>query len=378
MARERTTEEATLDRTLRARTASGVLCEKLEGGSVRCHACAHRCVILDGHDGICKVRFNQGGELRVPRGYVAGLQVDPIEKKPFYHAFPGAEALSFGMLGCDFHCDYCQNWLSSQVLRDSEAGSAPRDISAADLVALGKRRRAPVAVSTYNEPLITTEWAVEVFQEARRAGMTCGYVSNGHATPEVLRYLRPHADLYKVDLKSFQDKAYRSLGGRLAPVLESIRMLRELGFWVEVVTLVVPGFNDSEAELRDMARFLAGVSPDLPWHCTAFHADYRMTEPPRTTVRQLIRACELGREEGLRYCYAGNLPGYVGDWEHTCCPRCSRQLVRRHGFQVLSCELEGGRCPGCREPIAGFWSSDCRVPAAAGKGAMTQPPSAGT
>ncbi|MBI3893147.1 MAG: AmmeMemoRadiSam system radical SAM enzyme [Candidatus Wallbacteria bacterium] len=362
MPKERAPEVATLDRVLKARTAEGELYEKLPGSKVRCFACGHRCVIPDGFDGVCRVRFNGGGTLLVPRGYVAGLQVDPIEKKPFFHAFPGAAALSFGMLGCDLHCSYCQNWLTSQALRDPSAIAPPKDIGAAEIVAIAKQRKAPAMVSTYNEPLITSEWAVEVFKLAKAEKITCGFVSNGNATPEVLAYLRPWTDLYKVDLKSFRDKQYRSLGATLENVLETIRSLHRLGFWLEIVTLIVPGFNDSEEELRDVARFLAGISPDIPWHCTAFHQDYRMTEAANTTVRHIVRACEIGVEEGLRYCYAGNIPGSVGQWENTYCPKCRKLLIERRGYHILEYLLDKGQCPGCGEAIAGFWAHGWKIP----------------
>ncbi|MBI4866953.1 MAG: AmmeMemoRadiSam system radical SAM enzyme [Candidatus Wallbacteria bacterium] len=362
MPRERAPAVATLDRVLKQRTAEGALYEKMDGGKVRCFACGHRCAILPGHDGVCRVRFNRDGTLFVPRGYVAGLQVDPIEKKPFFHAFPGAVALSFGMLGCDLHCAYCQNWLTSQALRDPVAVAPPNDITAEEIVRIAVEKQAPAMVSTYNEPLITAEWAVEVFRLARQEKITCGFVSNGNATPEVLEFLRPWVDLYKVDLKSFRDKQYRSLGGKLETILETIRNLHRLGFWVEIVTLVVPGFNDSEAELGDMARFLAGISPDIPWHCTAFHEDYRMSGSGNTRVRQLIRACELGAEAGLRYCYAGNIPGSVGNWENTYCPTCRKLLIERSGYRIRRYELENGRCPGCKTAIAGFWGHDWKVP----------------
>jgi pyruvate formate lyase activating enzyme len=363
MARKKSPAVESLDRALKARTVEGVLYEKLEGGRVRCYACGHRCLILDGLDGICRVRFNRGGTLYVPRGYVAGVQVDPIEKKPFFHAFPGAVALSFGMLGCDLHCSYCQNWLTSQALRDSAALSPPRDIEASELVAIAEAHQAPVIVSTYNEPLITSEWAVEVFSLARAKGIVCGYVSNGNATREVLEYLRPYVDLYKVDLKGFRDSNYRALGGKLDNVLETIRNLVEMGFWVEVVTLLVPGFNDSEEELRDLARFLVSVSPDIPWHVTAFHADYKMADRSDTRARDLLRAADIGKAEGIRYVYAGNLPGRVADLENTRCPCCGELLIERFGFQVLDYRLgEQGDCPKCGTRIPGFWKAGWRPP----------------
>src|SRR5262249_44132981 len=215
--------------------------------------------------GVCKVRFNRGGRLLVPWGYVGGGQCDPIEKKPFFHVHPGALAYSFGMLGCDLHCSYCQNWVTSQALRDPQAGSPPLQASPEALVQDAIRLGARVMVSTYNEPLITSEWAVAVFKEAKAAGLMTGYVSNGNGTPQVLEYLRPWVDLYKVDLKSFDDRHYRQLGGRLQPILETIRRLHVMGFWVEIVTLLVPGVNDSNDGLSWLARFRARGVPENPW-----------------------------------------------------------------------------------------------------------------
>lgn len=340
-------------------TKTGELYETLEDGSVRCFACAHRCLIRAGKRGICKVRFNQGGELRVPWGYVAALQSDPVEKKPFFHVLPGSNALTFGMLGCDFHCDYCQNWLTSQALRDPAsdiAGHYVRRITPEGMLAAARQANASVVVSSYNEPLITSEWAVDIFKQVRAAGLMCAFVSNGNATPETLEYLRPYLSAYKIDLKSMQDKNYRQLGGVRRHVLDSIQRAHELGLWVEVVTLVVPGFNDSNEELWDAARFLTGVSPDIPWHVTAFHKDYRMTDPDNTPASTLLRASEIGREAGLRYVYAGNIPGSVGEYESTFCPNCSRVVVRRTGFAITEYLLTAeGTCPHCGAKVAGLW-----------------------
>ena len=331
-------------------------------GVVRCVACAHRCRIAEGKAGVCRVRFNSSGQLRVPGGYVAGLQVDPIEKKPFYHVLPGTEALSFGMLGCDFHCSYCQNWISSQTLRDDEAVAAPRAAEAERIVELAVERGSPVMVSTYNEPLITADWAVEIFKLARPHGIRCGFVSNGNATPEVIEFIRPWVNLYKVDLKSYDDRNYRKLGGTLKAVLDTIARLKEQGFWVEVVTLVVPGFNDSDQELGDMARFLAGVSTEVPWHVTAFHPDYKMTGPPRTPASTLRKAWDIGRTAGLKFVYAGNLPGSVGDCENTYCPACSELLVQRYGFQVTANHVRAGHCPKCGTSVPGIWDEGSSAP----------------
>ncbi len=350
---------ATLEERLDGMTVEGELVETLADGAVRCLACGHRCLIRPGKRGICKVRFNADGRLRVPWGYVAALQCDPTEKKPFFHLLPGSDTLTFGMLGCDFHCGYCQNWVTSQALRDPAAdvaGGYLRRITPAEMVANGLEMGAQVIASSYNEPLITTEWALAVFEQAVAAGLKCAYVSNGNATPEVLERLRPYLTAYKIDLKTMQDKHYRSLGGVLSNVLDTIKRTHALGLWVEVVTLVVPGFNDSNAELMDAARFLAGVSPDIPWHVTAFHQDYRMTDPEDTTASTLVRAAEIGQEAGLRYVYAGNLPGRAGSYENTFCPTCGRVLIERLGYVILDYHLtSAGACPQCGTPIPGVW-----------------------
>ncbi len=346
----------TLAEELARHVRESPLAEPLGDGRVRCLACGHRCPIFPGLPGVCKVRFNEGGRLMAPHGYVNALHVDPIEKKPFFHALPGARALSFGMLGCDLHCDYCQNWLSSQALRDPRADVYFQPVSAREIVQQALLTGSQCVVSTYNEPLITAEWAAEVFREARRHGLVTAFVSNGNATPEVLDYLRPWLDLFKVDLKSFRDANYRKLGGRLEPILDSIRRIHAMGFWLEVVTLVVPGFNDSDEELREIAEFLASVSVDVPWHVTAFHPDYRMTGPRPTSAADLLRAVEAGRNAGLRYVYAGNMPGRLGDLENTRCWQCGAAVVERHGFRVLANRLRpGGLCPRCGARIAGFW-----------------------
>src|SRR5262245_6001913 len=342
----------------RTRDAASALVETLDRDRLRCYACGHRCPIPAGAFGVCKVRYNEGGRLRVPWGYVAGVQCDPVEKKPFFHAYPGALAYSFGMLGCDLHCSYCQNWVTSQALRDPEAVVPPRDTTPDWLVQDALRQGAKMVVSTYNEPLITAEWAVAVFQEARKRGLVTAFVSNGNGTERVLEYIRPHIDLYKVDLKSFDDRHYRSLGGRLEPILDTIRWLHREGVWVELVTLLIPGFNDSEAELRALTAFVASVSPDIPWHVTAFHQDYNMTDRGNTTPAMLVGAAAIGREAGLRYVYAGNLPGRVGGLEDTCCATCGERLIRRYGYLIQEYRITAtGACTACGSAVPGRWSA---------------------
>lgn len=348
---------ATLQDVLNANVREGDLYEKIDRGFVQCFACGHCCRIPEGQQGVCKVRFNQGGKLQVPWGYAAGVQCDPIEKKPFHHAYPGALAYSFGMLGCDLHCAYCQNWVTSQALRDPRAVSRPIQTTPEELVHDAVQQGARVLVSTYNEPLITSEWAVAVFKIAKSAGLVTGFVSNGNGTPQVLEYLSPWVDLYKVDLKSFDDRHYRQLGGRIEPILETIRSLYKLGLWVEIVTLLIPGFNDSDDELKRLTKFVASVSPEIPWHVSAFHKDYKMTDPASTQPRDLMRAAAIGSAAGLRYIYAGNLPGQVGGLENTHCPQCREILIERFGYHILDYRLTPkGACPQCGTTIPGRWA----------------------
>ncbi|NIR50285.1 AmmeMemoRadiSam system radical SAM enzyme [candidate division KSB1 bacterium] len=348
-------ETVTLKEVLKTYTMEGDLHKVHEDNSLTCFACGHRCLIRDGRDGICRVRFNEGGKLYVPANYAGGIQCDPTEKKPFFHAYPGSLAVTFGMLGCDYHCSYCQNWVTSQALRDPKAVVPPQEVRPLDLIILGKKHNAKLIVSSYNEPLITSEWAMKIFREAKKEGFVTGYVSNGNATPEVLDYIRPHTDLYKIDLKSFNDKNYRKLGGVLQHVLDTIGMVYERGFWTEVVSLLVPGFNDSDGELKSMAKFLMDISPNIPWHVTAFHQDYKMRDPDNTPVETLIRAAEIGYEAGLNFVYAGNLPGRVGKYEHTYCPNCHTALIKRFGFHIIENKIEKGKCYKCHTEIPGRW-----------------------
>jgi pyruvate formate lyase activating enzyme len=265
------------------------------------------------------------------------------------------------MFGCDLHCGYCQNWVTSQALRDPNAVSPPLEASPDALVRDAHLQHAQVLVSTYNEPLITSEWAVAVFKQAREAGLLTAFVSNGNGTPQVLEYLRPWLDLYKVDLKSFDDRHYHELGGRIAPILDSIRRIHDMGLWLEIVTLLIPGFNDSKDELRRLTEFLANISPDIPWHVTAFHTDYKMQGDGQrdTTPDDLIEAAEIGQAAGLRYIYAGNLPGMVGEWENTRCPQCRETVIRRYGYMIEEYRLTpDGRCPCCSFAIPGRWAPE--------------------
>lgn len=250
----------------------------------------------------------------------------------------------------------CQNWVTSQMLRDPDAAAPPRITTPKQLVDLAVKHGAPVVASSYNEPLITSEWAVDVFKEAKARGLLCAYISNGNATPQVLDFIRPHVSAYKVDLKTFDDKHYRQLGGVMENVTATIKMLKERGFWVEIVTLVVPGFSDNADDLKRMADFLASIDPLMPWHMTAFHPDYKMMDHRRTLADDLMRIVEFGKQAGLKYMYPGNLPGQVGPWENTRCHHCGATLIRRYGFLVTENRMQAdGHCPDCGGAIPGIW-----------------------
>ncbi|MCJ7717277.1 MAG: AmmeMemoRadiSam system radical SAM enzyme [Anaerolineales bacterium] len=341
-------------------TGPGDLGESLDDKTVRCQACAHTCLIREGQRGICNIRFNRGGELQVPWGYVTSLQVDPIEKKPFYHFLAGSDALTFGMLGCNLHCDYCQNWLTSQALREKgtdRLAGIIRELSSDEIIRHGMQSGAEVVASSYNEPLITSEWAREIFIKAGQAGLKQVYISNGFATKTVLDYLKPVLQGFKVDLKTMQEDHYRDLGGRLKPVLDSIQYAHQQGLWVEIVTLIVPGFNDSSSELAEIAGFIKSVSKNIPWHVTAFRPDYKMTDKPRTSAAQLLKAVEIGKKQGLNYIYAGNMPGGVGEFEDTFCHNCQSSLIKRQGYLIKEYRITSeGTCPDCETSIPGVWT----------------------
>ncbi|MDD2711037.1 MAG: AmmeMemoRadiSam system radical SAM enzyme [Verrucomicrobiae bacterium] len=329
---------------------------RAENGAARCLACGHHCLIREGECGICRMRFNRGGELMVPSGYVAGLNCDPVEKKPFFHVCPGSLAMTFGMVGCNFHCDFCQNWVSSQAFRIPEAGGPVERVTPDRLARIARDHGARLMVASYNEPVIAAEWVADVFAAAKPAGLLCGAVSNGHLTVETLNLWKPWLDVLKVDLKCFDTEKYRTLGGSFETVRETIRETHRRGHWLEVVTLLVPGFNDEEKEIRALARFLSEVDRNIPWHVTAFHSAFRRVGVERTPPLQLLRAAQWGVEEGLRFVYAGNVASQAGEWENTRCPGCRRTLVERRGFSIGRVEVtENGKCPACGEAVRGIW-----------------------
>jgi pyruvate formate lyase activating enzyme len=341
-------------------TRNGALHHAAGGGRLRCVACAHRCVIAPGAAGACGVRFNQNGVLRVPFDYVARRYVRAVETNTIFHVLPGARALTFGMFGCDLRCPYCHNHRISQALRDGETAEAPIAISAEQLVDEAVASQARVLCAAYNEPMISAEWVGSVFRTARAKGLRTVIVSDGHSTPEALRYMRPYADVFRVDLKAHDEAAYKRLGGRLQPVLDTIRMARELGYWVEVVTLVVPGLNQDPMALAAMGGQLREISPDIPWHINGFVPRYRLTEVEPASAAFLMLAAGAAYVAGSRYVYVGNAPA-CAELAHTRCPGCHQVLVRRRDYATTELTLRHGACSACQLPIPGIWASHAQA-----------------
>jgi pyruvate formate lyase activating enzyme len=329
------------------------LYEPAEEGKVLCRLCAHRCLIAESKFGVCSVRQNQGGKLMtLVYAEVIAVHIDPIEKKPLFHFLPGTTSFSMATAGCNFRCGFCQNWQISQAGKKKGAlgGEA---LSPEDAVGLAKARGCRSISYTYTEPTIFFEYAGDTARLARAHGLSNVFVTNGYMTAEALEAARGWLDAANVDLKSFREETYhRVCGGHLQPVLDSIVLMKELGMWVEVTTLVVPGMNDGDDELAEIAGFLAGVDADLPWHVSRFHPDYRYTDAPATPLATLERALELGKKAGLRYIYLGNV---AGQFEDTACPQCGQALIRRKGFSVSENKIRNSSCPQCGSGIAGIW-----------------------
>ena len=329
------------------------LYKKLEDEQVQCFLCAHRCKIREGQRGICQVRENRNGVLyTLVYGMAISQAVDPIEKKPLFHFYPGTTAFSVATVGCNFRCDFCQNWEISQMPRRD--GRILGTYTAPEaLVRAAKRYRSRSIAYTYTEPTIFFEYAYDTAVLAHREGIANVYVTNGYMTPEMLDAFHPYLDAANVDLKSAKDEFYRRYcGARLQPVQESLKKMKELGIWVEVTTLIIPGLNDSDDELRSIAKFIAEeLGVETPWHVSRFHPHYKMYDRPPTPVSTLHRAREIGLEVGLRYVYEGNVPGSEG--ESTYCYNCGERIIHRFGFSILDYRIRDGKCSNCGAPIDG-------------------------
>lgn len=329
-----------------------MLYEKLSDRRVHCHLCNHRCLIGEGKRGICAVRENRGGTLYslVYRRLVS-RNVDPVEKKPMFHFAPGSRSFSVATAGCNFRCDFCQNYEISQMPRE-ENQITGEDVAPEEIVAMARKTGCKTIAYTYTEPTIYFEYAYDIAQRASKEGLKNIFVTNGYMTEEALRTFHPHLHGANVDLKAFRDEFYRErCGGRLEGILHSLRVMRELGVWVEITTLIIPGLNDSEEELRDLAGFIVSLGKEVPWHISRFHPMYKMLDRSPTAVKILDRARKIGLEAGLRYVYTGNVPGGAG--EDTFCYHCGQLLVDRLGFQVLKYRIEEKKCPKCGTEMDG-------------------------
>jgi pyruvate formate lyase activating enzyme len=328
-----------------------MLYEKIEEGKVRCILCSHHCVIADGKRGICGVRENRGGTLyTLVYDRVISMNIDPIEKKPLFHFHPGSSSFSIATVGCNFRCLHCQNYGISQYTK--ERRDIPGEAVTPKDIVNGAIRTGCKSISyTYTEPTIFFELAYETAEIAREKGIKNVFVSNGFNTPEATRMIAPYLDGNNIDLKG-DDNFYRKVGGgRLQPVLDTIRLMKELGVWVEVTTLIIPTYNDSEDFLRWVAEFIMSVDPAVPWHVTQFYPTYKLTDQPRTPVKTLRRAREIGLEVGLKYVYEGNVPGEGG--ENTYCPSCGELLIERYGFSIIDIKIKDSKCTKCGHHIPG-------------------------
>jgi len=333
-----------------------ILYEKLDNDYVRCHVCDHRCTIAPSKIGICGVRENRSGTLySMVYGTSIAESIDPIEKKPLFHVYPGSRSYSIATVGCNFKCDFCQNYDISQVSRTRGKirghSSMPEEV-----IERALRSRSKTIAYTYTEPTIFLEYALEIAKMAHEKGIKNIFVTNGFMTGEALEEIAPYLDAANLDLKSFSNDFYKQYcGGRLQPVLDSLKKMKALGIWVEVTTLIIPTLNDSKEELTDIARYIYSLGSEIPWHISRFYPQYRMGHLPPTPVETIHAASETGKEAGLKYVYAGNVQGDAG--ENTYCSNCGKLLIQRYGFTVEKIDLSELRCPACKTPLDGIYES---------------------
>jgi pyruvate formate lyase activating enzyme len=323
----------------------------MEDDKISCFLCSHHCLIFNGKFGICNVRENRGGVLYTHAyGEIIAQHIDPIEKKPLYHFLPGSRSFSIATIGCNFQCGFCQNWQISQVKEAKALGLRSEEVKPEDVVRQAKRSGTKSISYTYSEPTIFFEYAYEISQLAKNEDLFNVFVTNGYMTKEMIQTIYPYLDAANIDLKSFRDDYYRkTCKGRLAPVLENIERMKKLNIWIEVTTLIVPGQNDSEEELRKIANFLAQLDNSIPWHISRFYPQYKMEELESTPLEILNQAYEIGKNAGLRYVYLGN----VGKENNTYCHQCHQLLIERTGFSIGAYGIKEGQCPDCQTPVDG-------------------------
>lgn len=332
-----------------------MLYDEREDHLVQCRLCAHRCKIHPDRRGLCGVRENRDGAFySLVYGTLVAQNVDPIEKKPFFHVLPGSKSYSIATAGCNFRCDFCQNASISQM-PGTTLMIMGEDFTPGEIVSLAKNNACRTIAYTYTEPTVYFELAYDTARLAGQSGLRNVFVTNGYMTPEAIDLISPHLDAANVDLKSFRDDFYKkNCGARLEPVLESLRRLKALGIWVEITTLLIPGLNDTREELTDIADFIACLGEEIPWHVSRFHPQYKMLDTPVTPIASLHLACEIGKKAGLKYVYSGNVPGDGG--ESTFCARCGSRLIERYGYEIRSMDLDGNLCRSCKTPLDGVFS----------------------
>jgi len=332
-----------------------MLCRALPDGKVHCYLCHHQCQIASSKFGFCGVRQNTEGKLFTHvYGEAIAAHVDPIEKKPLYHFLPGTKSFSIATIGCNFHCPFCQNWQISQASKRKKKSLSGYKLSPKEIISQAKSHGCQSISYTYTEPTIFFEYAYDTSKLASEEGLANVFVTNGYMTSEALETISPYLDACNVDLKSFREGFYKEVcKGHLQPVLDSIRLMKKLNIWVEVTTLVIPDENDSEEELSLIAKFIAEVDPDIPWHISRFHPDYKITNKGATPLDTLRKAFSIGKKQGLRYIYIGNI---IGESEDTLCPYCERIIIQRQGFFIGYLKIKDSLCPFCGKPIAGVFS----------------------
>ncbi|OQB14234.1 MAG: pyruvate formate lyase-activating enzyme 1 [Candidatus Omnitrophica bacterium ADurb.Bin205] len=330
--------------------------EKSVDKTVYCHLCAHECIIKNNKFGICGVRVNSKGTLfTYSYGNAIAVNVDPIEKKPLYHFLSGSESLSMASAGCNFRCSFCQNWEISQSQSQGSISLVEDEFSPEDIVEEALRNNCRSISYTYTEPTIFFEYAYDTSRLAKSRSLRNVFITNGYMSGDCLKEISSYLDAANVDLKFFREDSYRKYcAASLSPVLETIRLMKELGIWVEITTLVIPGINDSEGELRELAGFISGLDKNIPWHLSRFHPDYKLKNYPLTPEATLKEALRIGRESGLKFVYAGNVYGWGSD---TICPSCEKPLIKRDGFKVKEYNINMGKCSYCQSTIPGVFVS---------------------
>lgn len=347
-----------------------LLYERLENSKVKCTACKQACVISKNKTGICSVRFNKDGKLYLlVHGSAGAMNIDPIEKKPLHHFLPGTPVFSFGTVGCNFSCGFCQNWDLSQVTKDikqrlireqkeadieTEISGLGHKLEPEKIVAICKSKSIPTIAYTYNEPIIFAEYIYDTARLANKQGIKNVLVSNGYETDKALELLEPYVEAINIDLKAFTEEFYKTLcKAKLSHVLDTIKKVSSMNIWLEITTLIIPGKNDSPQELKKIAKFIAAINPDIPWHISAFYPQYKMNDAQATPPSKLFEAYKIGKNAGLHYIYTGNIP--EDDYTSTHCPNCGELLIKRRNHEIEILGLKNGECKKCNEKIPGVW-----------------------